>query len=245
VKIAIFSTAEAAAAHVADLVTAVLGERPDAVLGLPAGNTPRPLYAELARRRRIGDVSFARARAFNLDEYLGIGADHPASFRREMHASFYAHVDLPRAHAHDPDVRAADLAAACARYEADIAAAGGLDLVLLGVGGNGHIAFNEPGSTFDSRTRVVTLTDASRRAAAPAFGTQPVPTQAITMGIGTILSARRCVLMAFGAGKADIVARLVDGPITSDVPASALREHADALVVLDGAAASRLTPARP
>jgi glucosamine-6-phosphate deaminase len=245
VKIATFSTAEAAAAHVADLVTAAIGERPDAVLGLPAGNTPRPLYAELARRHRVGDLSFARAHAFNLDEYLGIAADHPASFRREMHASFYAHVDLPAAQAHAPDVGAADLAAACARYEADIAAAGGLDLVLLGVGGNGHIAFNEPGSTFDSRTRVVTLTDASRRAAAPAFGAQPVPTQAITMGIGTILSARRCVLMAFGAGKADIVARLVEGPVTPDVPASALQEHADALVVLDGAAASRLTPAHP
>jgi glucosamine-6-phosphate deaminase len=244
VKIATFSTAEAAAAHVADLITGILGDRPDAVLGLPTGNTPRPLYAELARRRRVGDLSLARARAFNVDEYLGIGADHPASFRREMHASFYAHVDLPRAQAHAPDVDAADRDAACARYEADIVAAGGLDVVLLGVGGNGHIAFNEPGSPFDSRTRVVALADASRRAAAPAFGAQPVPTHAITMGIGTILSARRCVLMAFGAGKADIVARLVEGPITPDVPASALQTHADALVVVDGAAASRLTPSR-
>ena len=152
----------------------------------------------------------------------------------------YQHVDLPRAAAHAPDATAADLHAECARYEGAIAAAGGLDLCLLGIGGNGHIAFNEPGSSFDSRTRVVALADDSRAAVAGAFGGEAVPTRALTIGIATILAARRCVLLAYGAGKAGVIARAIQDPPTPALPASALQLHPDATIILDAAAASGL-----
>ena len=170
------------------------------------------------RRHREQGLSFARATAFTLDEYAGIAADHHASFRRYMSESLYRHVDLPRAAAHAPDATAADLHAECARYEGAIAAAGGLDLCLLGIGGNGHIAFNEPGSSFDSRTRVVALADDSRAAVAGAFGGEAVPTRALTIGIATILAARRCVLLAYGAGKAGVIARAIEDPATPALP---------------------------
>jgi glucosamine-6-phosphate deaminase len=226
----------------ADLVAETLAATPDAVLGLPAGNTPRPLYAELVRRHRGGALSFARASGFNLDEYAGLPADHPASFRRFLDEQLYRQIDLLPARAHAPDGLAADLAAECARYERAIAEAGGLDLVLLGIGGNGHIAFNEPPAAFASRTRLVALTEATRAVAAAGFGATPVPTHALTMGVATILAARRCVLLAFGAGKAEAIARMLAAPPTPDVPASALQLHANATVIVDAAAASRLTP---
>ena len=192
---------EEVCASAARIVAEVLAAKPDAVLGLPAGNTPRPVYAELARLRRAGGLSFARAQTFNLDEYLGLPPDHPASFRRSMEEAFFRNVDLPPARAHAPDGQAADPAAAAARYEAAIAAAGGFDLVLLGIGANGHIAFNEPGSPFDSRTRVVTLNEETRAANRAAFGAEEVPRRAITIGIGTILASRRCVLLALRRGQ--------------------------------------------
>jgi glucosamine-6-phosphate deaminase len=240
VNVTIFPTAEAACARVADIVGEVLGAKPDAVLALPAGNTPRPLYAELARRHRERGLSFAGATAFTLDEYAGVAPDHPASFRRALNDDLYRHVDLKRDRARGLDAQAADLDAACARYERDIAAAGGLDLCVLGIGGNGHIAFNEPGSPFDSLTRMVDLAAETRAAAAGAFGPGVVPGRALTMGISTILAARRCVLLATGAAKADVVARAIQPPPSPALPASALQLHADATFVLDAAAASRL-----
>ena len=157
-----------------------------------------------------------------------------------MFEELYRHVDLPRASAHAPEATAADLHAECARYEGAIAAAGGIDLCLLGIGGNGHIAFNEPGSSFDSRTRVVALADDSRIAVAAAFGAEPVPARALTFGIATILVARRCVLLAYGGSKAEVIASAVEGPATPLLPASALQLHPDATIILDAAAASRL-----
>lgn len=240
VNVRIEATPEAAGAAAADIVAAVLAAKPDAVLALPAGNTPRPVYAELVRRHRAGRLSFARATAFSLDEYAGVAADHPASFRRTMDAEFYRHVDLPPGRAHAPDATAADPGEACARYERAIADAGGFDLCFLGLGGNGHIAFNEPGAPFDSRTHVVALADDTRRTAAAVFGAEPVPARALTIGIATILSARRCVLLAVGAAKAAVVARALDEPPTPMLPASALQLHADATFILDAAAASLL-----
>jgi len=240
VNVVVLPTPEAACARAAELVEQIVRTKPDAVLALPAGNTPRPVYAELARRHREEGLSFGRATAFTLDEYAGIAADHHASFRRYMIEELYRHVDLPRAAAHGPDARAADLDAECARYEGAIAAAGGIDLCLLGVGGNGHIAFNEPGSPFDSRTRLVALADDSRAAVAGAFGGEAVPTRALTIGIATILAARRCVLLAYGAGKAGVTARAIQDPPTPALPASALQLHPDATIVLDAAAASGL-----
>jgi glucosamine-6-phosphate deaminase len=214
--------------------------KPDVVLALPAGNTPRPMYAELARRHREEGLSFARATAFSLDEYVGIGRDHPASFRRFMQDALYRHVDLPGGRAHAPDGEVTDLHAACERYERAIADVGGLDLCVLGIGGNGHIAFNEPGAPLDSRTHVVALADDTRRALVASFGGAHVPTQAITIGVATILDARRCVLLAYGAAKAGVIARAIQGPAVTGVPASALQLHPDATVIVDDGAASQL-----
>ena len=235
---------EEVCARAARIVAEALGAKPDAVLGLPAGNTPLPVYAELTRRHRAGALSFARARAFTLDEYLDLAPNHQASFRRFMEEALFRQVDLPRAQAHAPDGQAADPGAAAARYEAAIAAEGGFDLVLLGIGANGHIAFNEPGSPFDSRTRVVTLNEETRAGNRAAFGVEQVPRRAITIGMGTILEARRCVLLAYGVGKANAIARALEGPMTELVPASALQDHPDATAIVDGPAASRLTAPR-
>jgi glucosamine-6-phosphate deaminase len=233
-------TPEAVCRRAAEIVAEVVRAKPDAVLALPAGNTPRPMYAELARRHREEALSFARATAFSLDEYVGIGRDHPASFRLFMQEALYRHVDLPGARAHAPDGEAADLHAACERYERAITDAGGFDLCLLGIGGNGHIAFNEPGAPLDSRTHVVALADDTRRALVASFGGAHVPTQAITIGVATILDARRCVLLAYGAAKAGVIARAIQGPAVTGLPASALQLHADATVIVDDAAASQL-----
>lgn len=213
---------EAVCLRAADIVAGVVKDRPAAVLALPTGNTPRAIYAELVRRHRDEGLSFARATVFNLDEYVGVPPDHPGAFRRAIHEAFVRHVDLPAGRVHAPDGQAADLPAACARYEAEIAAAGGWDLALLGLGTDGHIAFNEPTSSLGSRTRVKTLTEETRVVNQPAFGADPVPRQAVTVGIATILEARRCVLVAFGAAKAAAVAKTVEGPLAALVPASAL-----------------------
>jgi glucosamine-6-phosphate deaminase len=211
------------------------------VWGHPPGATPRPLYAELVRRHRQEGVSFARATTFNLDEYVGVAPDHPGSFHRYMDEALFRHVDLPRARAHVPDGLAADVAAAAAAYEAAIAAAGGLDLVLLGLGEDGHIAFNEPTSSLASRTRLKTLSAASRAANQAAFGADPVPSHVVTMGVATILGARRCLLLAHGARKAAALAATVEGPLTALVPASALQLHVAVTVLCDEAAASRFS----
>ncbi len=233
-------TADAACLRAARIVARLLRAKPDAALALPTGSTPRAIYAELVRQHRDEGLSFARATAFNLDEYVGIRSDHPGGFRRALHEALYRHVDLPADRAHAPDGQAADLAAACAAYEAAIAAAGGLDLALLGLGTDGHIAFNEPTSSFGSRTRLKTLTDETRAANQVAFGAEPVPHHALTVGIATILSARRCLLVAFGAAKAAAVAKLVEGPLAALVPASALQLHPHATVIMDEAAAEGL-----
>ncbi|HMF43701.1 MAG TPA: glucosamine-6-phosphate deaminase [Polyangia bacterium] len=240
-NVVVLPTPEGACLRAAEIVAEVLAAKPDAVLALPAGNTPRPVYAELARRHREEGLSFVRALAFALDEYAGIGPEHRASFARFLDDELYRHIDLPRAHAHAPHATATDLDGACLRYERGIEAAGGLDLCLLGIGGNGHIAFNEPGSPFDSRTRVVELAEESRAGATGAFGADPVPAFALTIGIATILSARRCVLLATGAAKAGVVAAAIESAPAPALPASALQLHPGATVILDAAAASRIT----
>jgi glucosamine-6-phosphate deaminase len=239
-EVVILPTPEALCAAAVEVVAGLLARKPDAVLGLPTGATPRPLYAELVRRHRAEGLSFARATTFNLDEYVGVAPDHPGSFRRYMDEALFRHVDLPPARAHVPDGLAADVPAACAAYEAAIAAAGGLDLVLLGLGEDGHVAFNEPTSSLGSRTRIKTLSAASRAANQAAFGADPVPSHVVTMGIATILGARTCLLLAHGARKARALAAMVEGPLTSMVPASALQLHANVTVLCDEAAAAEL-----
>ena len=236
----ILESAEAVAAKAADLCTELIRRKPDARLGLAGGATPQALYAELIRRYQAGQLSFSRVETFNLDEYLGMGPQHPKSFHRAMRESFFAHVDIDPANAHLPTGDAADPVAEAAAYEALIESRGGIDLQILGIGRNGHIGFNEPGSSLGSRTRVKTLSLATVRdnqLGGPDF---EAPIMAITMGIGTILDARALLVLATGAAKARAVAAALEGPLTASCPASAIQLHPNATVLLDVAAAADL-----
>ncbi|GIW73079.1 MAG: glucosamine-6-phosphate deaminase [Planctomycetota bacterium] len=218
------------------------GER--CVLGLPTGSTPTEVYAELVRLHREEGLSFRNVVTFNLDEYYPISPESPQSYVRYMREHLFDHVDIPASQVHIPDgtVPIERVLEHCQEYERAIAQAGGLDLVLLGIGRTGHIGFNEPGSSPSSRTRLITLDRVTRLdAAGEFFGFKNVPRRAITMGVGTILEARQVVLMALGEHKARIVAQAVEGPVSAGVPASYLQQHPDATVVLDRAAAGELT----
>jgi glucosamine-6-phosphate deaminase len=244
VEVVIMPDAAAAANFVADAVAGVLRSRPAAVLGLATGSSPLGIYAELVRRHRAGLLSFAGARAFLLDEYIGLPSGHPQSYRAFIDTHLAALVDIAPEHVHVPgaDAFGADLLAACEAYERDIRAAGGVDLQLLGIGADGHLGFNEPTSSLGSRTRVKTLTDQTRRDNARFFDhIDDVPRHVVTQGVATILDAARLILIATGDAKADPVARAVEGPLTSMCPASALQLHPHATVVIDEAAASALT----
>lgn len=242
------ATAHAAAVFVAEHIARVIEHHAGlraggrAVLGLATGKTPIGVYDELARLHE-GGLSFANVETFNLDEYWPIALDHPASFHRFMHEQLFDRVDIPRGMRHVPNgsVPEGAIERHAADYEASITRAGGVQLQLLGIGGNGHIGFNEPGSPRSGRTRRVTLAAQTRADNAGAFGDQDaVPTHAITMGIGTILDARAIVVLAIGKRKADIVRAALLGPITEDVPASLLRTHRAVHWVLDADAASAL-----
>lgn len=242
-EIHIVADAEEGAKVVADVFARTLQESAETgtVLGLATGSSPVPAYAELIRRHREEGLSFAGSRAFLLDEYVGLPAGHEQSYHRFIRENFTAQIDIDDAAVVSPNGAAADPIAEAASYDLGIAEAGGVDLQILGIGSNGHIAFNEPGSSLSSRTRVVgltrsTITDNSRYFDAPA----DVPVRAISQGLGTILEARRIVLTATGAGKATAVAHLVEGAISSRWPATVLQLHPDVVVVVDEAAAAEL-----
>lgn len=214
------------------------------VLGLATGSTPVRLYRELIRLHREEGLSFRHVVTFNLDEYYGLPRTHPESYWRFMHEQLFNHIDLAPENIHLPDgmVARSEAFAGCKRYEAAIRQAGGIDIQVLGIGRTGHIGFNEPGSARDSRTRLVTLDSVTRRDAARDFlGEINVPRYAITMGIGTILEARRIVLLAWGEAKAGVVARAVEGPVSDVIPASFLQGHPNVCVYADRAAAAVLT----
>ncbi|MEI6561750.1 MAG: glucosamine-6-phosphate deaminase [Verrucomicrobiota bacterium] len=230
-----------ASKEAARFLAALLRKKPHAVLGLATGGTPLPLYRELIRMHRQEGLDFSRCTTFNLDEYVGLGAEHPASYRRFMQEHLFASLNIPPDHIRIPDGLAADIPAHCAAYEQAIVEAGGIDAQILGIGGDGHIGFNEPTSSLGSRTRLKTLTVRTREDNARFFASPgEVPHHVITMGIGTILDARSLVLLAFGAAKAEAVAAMVEGPITAMVPASALQMHPVVKVLLDEPAASKL-----
>jgi glucosamine-6-phosphate deaminase len=230
------------AALIADAIAALAARAPRAVLGLATGSTPEPLYRELARRHAAGGVALHGLSAFMLDEYLGLGADHPASYRQVIERQVVTPLGLDPRRVHGPDAGAADPLGACAGYEAAIVAAGGVDLQILGIGGDGHIGFNEPGSSLTSRTRIKTLTEQTRADNARFFagGIEAVPHHVLTQGVGTIRDARHLVLLAWGDAKAEPVARCVEGPVSASTPASALQLHPHVTVVVDRPAASRL-----
>ncbi|HZT80765.1 MAG TPA: glucosamine-6-phosphate deaminase, partial [Gemmataceae bacterium] len=247
----VFPTSAQASRHVALMIESLIRQNNSAgrptVLGLPTGSTPVGLYRELIRLHREEDLDFSRVVTFNLDEYYPMAPDDPQSYHRWMHETFFDHVNIPPQNIHIPDgtIPADDADDYCARYEQMIRRAGGIDLQILGIGRTGHIGFNEPGSTRHSRTRRVTLDPVTRRDAASGFfGEENVPHQALTMGVGTILEARKVVIMAFGEHKAPIVAKAVEGPITDGIAASFLQQHPDTTFLLDEAAAAELTAFR-
>jgi glucosamine-6-phosphate deaminase len=239
-EIIIQPTAEAASATAALMVARLLREKPDAVLVLATGSTPLLLYRELVQMK----LDWSRVTTFNLDEYVGLTPDHPASFQRFMWENLFSRVNIVKSNVHIPDGQAEDIPGFCLRYEQQIRVAGGIDWQLLGIGTDGHIGFNEPSSSLASRTRIKTLTQQTRADNARFFGGETaMPHHVITMGIGTILEARQVVLLAFGPDKARAVAEAVEGPITAMNPASILQLHPMAKIVLDGPAASLLRKA--
>jgi glucosamine-6-phosphate deaminase len=239
----VFETADEAARALADRIAGAVRTKPDVVLGLPTGKSPIRAYLELRRMHDADAVDFSRVRTFNLDEFAGVDAAHPGSFRRFMDEHLFRHVNLPAVNIHFLNGAADDLDAECARYEANITAVGGIDLQLLGIGANGHIGFNEPGDELIASTHRVSLHDVTRRDNAPLFGGEAgsVPREALSMGMGTILKASAIVLIATGERKASCVQRMLDGPLTTRLPASFLQTHRLVEVFLDRAAATRLS----
>ncbi|QQL44719.1 glucosamine-6-phosphate deaminase [Sulfuriroseicoccus oceanibius] len=237
------AAAKALAAEFAELIKSRAAEGKTAVLGLATGSTPLPFYAELIRLHKEEGLSFANVVTFNLDEYSGLPREHKESYWHFMHENLFNHIDIPAENVNLPSgtVAEADVPAHCDEYEKAIVAAGGIDFQILGIGRTGHIGFNEPGSPKDSRTRAIHLDEITRQDAAPAFdGIDNVPTSAITMGCGTILDAKKIVLMSWGEKKAAITKEAVQGPISDQVSASFLQEHPDARFFVDTAAASLL-----
>lgn len=221
----------------AGIVAGLIWAQPRAVLGLPTGGTPEGLYRVLARMKS----GFGQVTTFNLDEYVGLPREHPQSYYTYMKSRLYDRVDLQPGNTDIPDGMAPDREAECRRYEEAIRRAGGLDLVVLGLGANGHIGFNEPGTPRESRTRQVALTEETRRANARYFGgLHEVPKAALTMGLGTIMEARRILLLISGERKAEIVPRFLHGPFTPEVPATVLWGHPEVTVILDLEAAAGL-----
>ncbi|WP_400162696.1 glucosamine-6-phosphate deaminase [Brevibacillus sp. TJ4] len=235
---------QAMSRRAADVLAREIKRKPDSVLGLATGGTPVGMYQELVRMHREEGLDFSRVTSFNLDEYVGLPAAHPQSYRTYMEENLFAKVNIDPRMTHIPRGDAPDLEAECARYEREIARAGGIDIQVLGIGRNGHIGFNEPGSTAATATRVVQLTRDTVEANARYFDSpDEVPTQAISMGIRTILAAKRILLLASGSSKAEAVQRMLEGELTPELPASFLRQHADVTVVMDRQAASRLPAA--
>ncbi|MEL7215712.1 MAG: glucosamine-6-phosphate deaminase [Pseudomonadota bacterium] len=240
-KVLIFPDAERADDHVAGLLCQEVAAKPSAVLGLATGGTMERVYARVVDRATAQGLSFRDVTSFNLDEYWRVPPHHPASYAFYMAERMFRPLDMDPGKCHLPDGLAPDPEDEAERYEAAIVAAGGLDLQLMGLGLNGHIGFNEPTSSFGSRTRIKTLAESTRTANRPYFDTSDaIPGFAITMGIQTILEARQCVLLATGSAKARAVAAMVEGPMAAICPASALQMHRCVTVVLDRAAASEL-----
>ncbi|MCC6547461.1 glucosamine-6-phosphate deaminase [Candidatus Sumerlaeota bacterium] len=220
-----------------------ISKNPRLVLGLATGSTPQGTYAELVRMHRQGDVSFADVVTFNLDEYLGLSGDHPQSYRHFMNGTLFSGIDIKPANTHVPNGTARDPNAECEAYEQRIIAAGGVDLWLLGIGQNGHVAFNEPGSAAGSRTRVVDLSESTIAANSDGrFFSRPedVPRRALTAGMGTVADARALLMLATGEKKAEALRRAIDGTPSPDCPASLLQGHRDFTVICDELAASLL-----
>ena len=243
-NISIFDSSEAVAHALAERMADALRANRESVLGLTAGRTPIAAYAELRQMYARGDLDWSAASTFNLDEFVGVDSQHPGSFRQFMQRHLFEGLNLNPARIYFLNGAAADLEAECRRYEKAIRAAGGIDLQILGIGGNGHIGFNEPADELIAATHRVTLLDTTRRDNAALFGNDParVPSEALSMGVGTILRARRILLVATGAKKARCIAQSVNGTVTTRVPASLVQVHCDVELLLDRGAAALVGP---
>jgi glucosamine-6-phosphate deaminase len=240
-EVIIKSTYEEMSKAAAQKVARLLNTKPDAVLGMATGSTPLGVYQELVRMHREEGLDFSQVTTFNLDEYVGLRPDHPQSYHYFMHENFFQHVNVPKQHIYIPSGNTSNYRAFCSWYEQRIEEFGGIDLQILGIGSDGHVAFNEPGSSLSSRTRLKTLAKQTIDDNARFFENRAdVPVYSITMGVGTILEANQLILLANGANKANAVAKAVEGPVTSMVTASALQLHPSAKIYLDDEAASQL-----
>jgi len=236
-RITVYNNAEDCARAAATVFAAEILKKADLVIGLATGSTPVPTYQRLIKLNKEGIVDFSKVRSYNLDEYVGLKPDHPASYRRFMNEQLFDHINIDKANTHVPDGITADTKG----YDAMLEAAGGVDLQLLGIGSNGHIGFNEPADKFVYGTNIIDLTLNTRKDNARFFNSiDEVPTQAISMGIGTIMSAKHVILIATGANKADAIARAVKGDVVPSMPASILQFHQNCQFILDKDAASKL-----
>ncbi len=241
-EIIIQPTPEEAARVAARIISRLLAAKPGAVLGLATGSTPVPVYRELVRMHREEGLDFSGVTTFNLDEYIGLPADHPQSYHRFMHENLFDHINMEERNIHIPDGMTPDVPGFCAAYEKRIREAGGIDLQVLGIGTDGHVGFNEPTSSLASRTRIKTLTPQTLEDNARFFERpEEQPHHVITMGIGSIMDSRQVVMLASGERKADAVAASIEGPVSSTMPASALQFHPRAHVIVDEAAAGKLS----
>jgi len=240
-KVIIVKDKEAMGKKAAALIAADMATKSPYVLGLATGSTPLPLYAELVRLYKAGKLDFSKVITFNLDEYVGLKPTHSQSYRYFMNKNLFNKININKANTFVPDGMAKDIEAHCEEYEDLIDKAGGIDFQVLGIGRNGHIGFNEPGSSLASRTRLVKLSKETIQDNSRFFRRlSDVPTKAITMGIGTILESRKIMLLATGENKADAVAKAIEGPVTASVPASALQLHPDVTFILTKDAAKNL-----
>lgn len=241
-KLEIHDSAHEVSRTVATLIADAIAQKPDVVLAVPTGRTQVALYRELITLTHVRQLNWSRVRTFNLDEFLGVSRDTPGSYRRFMQEHLYSQVNIDPANTDCPRGETTDVDAECVRYEHTIESAGGLDLAILGLGSNAHIAFNEPAAVLVGPTHRVTLDEPSRAANAAWFGgdMNRVPREALTMGVGTLLKARQIVMVAVGGEKADAVKAMVEGGITTAVPASLLQLHRHARVIVDRPAAAKL-----
>ena len=232
---------EAMSVQAAEIVAEQIRKKPNSVIGFATGSTPLGLYNELIRLHRETGLDFSKITTFNLDEYVGLEPEHDQSYHYFMWENLFKHINVDPRHVYIPDGMADDIDYFCQWYEEQMAEVGGLDLQILGIGANGHIAFNEPGSSLGSRTRIKTLTTKTVEDNARFFDDpEKVPRYAITMGIGTIMDARKLVLVASGEGKAEAIQNTLEGPITAMVPATIVQMHQQAHIVLDNEAANLL-----
>ena len=243
-EIVICKTKEEASKLAADMITAAVKKNPKTVLGLATGSTPVLMYKEMAKAVKAKKVSYREVKSWNLDEYVGLAGTHDQSYRYFMNENLFKLIDIKLSNTHVLNGLAKDLAKECKAYETQIKRAGGIDIQVLGIGSDGHIAFNEPGTSLKSRTSCVYLTPSTIKDNARLFfkgKEKEVPTRALSMGVGTICEAKTCILLAFGKGKADAVKGCVEGPMTQFCTASALQAHNDCWIFCDEEAASKLT----